>query len=218
MSLSRRLELLEWAHGAGAWVLERDDNSEFRYAGRPLTPLHDLDPSGRVIYMGSFANSMFTSLRMGYVVVPPSLVDPFCGARSIIDWSSPTVTQAVLADFIGEGHFASHLRRMRLVYEARRNALIEAVEAELDGGLELSPVEAGIQLIGWLPDGLDDNAVSRAADARGVSVVPLSFYYRAPPRRKGLFLGFGGTPPDQMRANVRRLAEAIHAVQNLPRN
>jgi GntR family transcriptional regulator/MocR family aminotransferase len=218
MSLGRRLELLEWAHGAGAWVLERDDNSEFRYAGRPLTPIHDLDPSGRVIYMGSFTHSMFSSLRMGYVVVPPSLVDSFCGARSISDWSSPTVTQAVLADFIDEGHFASHLRRMRLVYEARRNALIESVDAELDGGLALSPAEAGIQLIGWLPDGLDDNAVSRAAAVRGVSVVPLSFYYREPPRRRGLFLGFGGTPPDQMRANVRRLAEAIHAVQNHPRD
>jgi GntR family transcriptional regulator/MocR family aminotransferase len=168
--------------------------------------------------MGSFTHSMFSSLRMGYVVVPPSLVDAFCGARSISDWSSPTVTQAVLADFIHEGHFASHLRRMRLVYEARRNALIESVDAELDGGLELSPAEAGIQLIGWLPDELDDNAVSRAAAARGVNVVPLSFYYRAPPRRRGLFLGFGGTPPDQMRVNVQRLAEAIRAVQNLPRD
>ncbi len=212
MSLSRRLELLEWAHSAAAWVLERDDNSEFRYAGRPLTPLHDLDPTGRVIYMGSFTHSLFSSLRMGYLVVPPGLVDAFSAARSIHDWSSPTVTQAVLADFIDQGHFASHLRRMRMVYEARRNALIESVKAELDGGLELSPAEAGIQLIGWLPEGVDDNAVSRAAEARGVSVVPLSFYYRATPRRGGLFLGFGGTPPDQMRANVRRLAEAIHAV------
>jgi GntR family transcriptional regulator/MocR family aminotransferase len=155
---------------------------------------------------------------MGYVVLPPSLVDPFCGARSISDWSSPAVTQAVLADFIDEGHFSSHLRRMRLVYEERRNALIESVKAELDGGLELSPADAGIQLIGWLPEGLDDSAVARAADARGVSVVPLSFYYRTPPRRMGLFLGFGGTPPDQMRANVRRLAEAIYAVQSLPRD
>ena len=218
MSLGRRLELLKWAHAAGAWVLERDDNSEFRYAGRSLTPLHDLDPSGRVIYMGSFTHCMFASLRMGYVVVPPNLVDAFCGARSISDWSSPTVTQAVLADFIDDGHFASHLRRMRMVYEARRNALIESVKAELDGSLELSPADAGIQLIGWLPEGLDDSAVARAAAARGVSVIPLSFYYRTPPRRMGLFLGFGGTPPDQMRANVRRLAEAIYAVQSLPRD
>lgn len=218
MSLSRRLELLEWAHSAGAWILERDDDSEFRYRGRPLTPIHDLDPSGRVIYMGSFTHSLFSSLRMGYVVVPPSLIDPFCAARSISDWSSPMVTQAVLAEFIDEGHFASHLRRMRSVYEARRNALIESVDAELAGVLELSPAEAGIQLIGWLPDGLDDNAVSRAAAARGVSVVPLSFYYRVPSRRRGLFLGFGGTPPDQMRANVRRLAEAIYSVQERASN
>lgn len=195
-----------------------DTGGQLESASRQTTYSH-YSPSGRVIYIGSFTHSMFSSLRVGYMVVPPSLVDPFCGARSISDWSSPTVTQAILADFIGEGYFASHLRRMRLVYEARRNALTESVDAELDGGLELSQTEAGIQLIGWLPDGLDDNAVSRAAAARGVSVVPLSFYYRAAtPRRGGLFLGFGGTTPDQMRANVRRLAEAIHSVQNLGRS
>lgn len=139
-----------------------DTGGQLESASRQTTYSH-YSPSGRVIYIGSFTHSMFSSLRVGYMVVPPSLVDPFCGARSISDWSSPTVTQAILADFIGEGYFASHLRRMRLVYEARRNALTESVDAELDGGLELSQTEAGIQLIGWLPDGLDDNAVSRAA-------------------------------------------------------
>jgi GntR family transcriptional regulator/MocR family aminotransferase len=120
MSLPRRLALLKWASQAGAWVIEDDYDSEYRYAGRPLAALQGLDSEGRVIYLGTFSKVLFPALRLGYMVVPPDLVDAFMAARALSDRHCPVLDQAALADFIGDGHFARHIRRMRALYAERQ--------------------------------------------------------------------------------------------------
>jgi GntR family transcriptional regulator/MocR family aminotransferase len=153
MSLSRRLALLDWARRADAWVVEDDYDSEFRYAGRPLAALQGLDRDGRVIYLGTFSKTLFPSLRLGYLVVPEDLVDSFMAARIVMDRQPSTLTQAVVANFIEEGHFLRHVRRMRTLYSERQEALLRAARRELDGVLDVRPCETGLHLMGWLPDG-----------------------------------------------------------------
>src|SRR5215211_5883732 len=131
MSLSRRLALLDWARRAGAWVLEDDYDSEYRYAGRPLAALQGLDTDGRVIYLGTFSKVLFPALRLGYLVVPPDLVDAFVNARALLDRHSPILEQVVLADFIAEGHFLRHIRRMRALYAERQAVLLAAADEML---------------------------------------------------------------------------------------
>ena len=174
MSLQRRLALLEWASASGAWILEDDYDSEYRYAGRPLAALQGLDTAGRVIYAGTFSKVLFPALRLGYLVVPPELVDAFVAARALADRHSPSVTQAALADFIDGGHFARHVRRTRALYAERQAALVRAARRTLGGLLEVAPAEAGMHLMGWLPAGVDDRAAARAALARDVDAPPLS--------------------------------------------
>src|SRR2546423_13628180 len=149
MSLARRLALLEWARAAGAWVIEDDYDSEYRYAHRPLAALQGLDKDGRVIYLGTFSKVMFPSLRIGYVVVPVDLVDAFVAARGVLSRFTPSIDQAALADFIHEGHFTRHIRRMRTLYAERQNLLVEAARRELAGLIEVQPHDAGILLVGW---------------------------------------------------------------------
>ena len=143
MSLSRRLALLEWARAAGAWVLEDDYDSEYRYAGRPLAALQGLDGDGRVIYLGTFSKVMLPSLRLGYLVLPPDLVDAFVAARAIADRHSPSVEQAALADFIVDGQLDRHIRRMRMLYAERQAALVDAAKRELAGVLDVPASDAG---------------------------------------------------------------------------
>src|SRR5204863_3642283 len=139
MSLARRLSLLEWARERGAFVIEDDYDSEFRYAGRPLAALQGLDRDGRVIYLGTFSKVLFPSLRLGYLIVPPDLSAAFARARAAADRFACTLTQAVVADFIAEGHFARHIRRMRTLYAARQEALVRAVRRELGGVIDVEP-------------------------------------------------------------------------------
>ncbi len=214
MGLARRLALLEWARRADAWVLEDDYDSEFRYAGRPLAALQGLDRDGRVIYLGTLSKVLFPSLRMGYLVVPPGLAGPFARARALADRHSPTLAQAVVADFMAEGHFVRHVRRMRTLYAERQEALLRAARRELGGLLEVAPAETGLQLVGWLPEGCDDRAVSEAARAAGVETAPLSAYHAVSTRRRGLLLGYAGFEPRLIRDGVRRLAAAL---RGLPR-
>jgi GntR family transcriptional regulator/MocR family aminotransferase len=209
MGLSRRLVLLEWARRAGAWVVEDDYDSEFRYAGRPLAALQGLDPDGRVIYLGTFSKTLFPSLRLGYLVVPPDLVDAFVAARAAIDRQPPTLTQAVVADFLNEGHFVRHIRRMRTLYAERQEALLRATRRELGGLLEACPCETGLHLVGWLPDGRDDREASRAAARAGVEVPPVAKYCLEQPARAGLLLGYAGSDTRQIRDGVRRLGAAL---------
>lgn len=209
MSLARRSRLLQWAAGRDAWILEDDYDSEFRYDGPPLASLQGLDASGRVIYVGTFSKVLFPALRLGYLVVPTDLVEAFIVARSVVHLSVPIFEQVVLADFMEGGHFTTHVRRMRTHYRDRRDAFVEAVKRELEGCLELGPAGAGLHVTGWLPAGVDDEAVARRAAELDVAVMPLSRLYLAQPPRPGLVMGFGAARPEAIPAGVRRLGQAI---------
>jgi GntR family transcriptional regulator/MocR family aminotransferase len=212
MSLPRRLALLEWASRAGAWVLEDDYDSEYRYAGRPLAALQGLDSEGRVIYLGTFSKVLFPALRLGYMVVPADLVEAFVAARALSDRHSPSLDQATLADFIADGHFARHIRRMRALYEERQAILVAAAVRELEGLLDVRAAEAGMHLVGWLPEGIDDVCASRQAAAHGVEAPPLSLYSLAPLRRGGLLLGYTAVGEKEILEGVRRLAKALRTL------
>ena len=211
MSLGRRLALLRWAGRSGAWVIEDDYDSEYRYTGRPLEALQGLDSSteGCVIYVGTFSKVLSPALRLGYLVVPPELVDAFAAARELVDRCSPSLEQAVLAEFMAEGHFARHVRRMRVLYSERQAALIEAAERELSGILDLGPAETGMHLVGWLPDGADDREASRRAAASGVEAAALSRHRIEAPVPAGLLLGYAAYEEEEIGAGVRRLAQAL---------
>jgi GntR family transcriptional regulator/MocR family aminotransferase len=220
MSLHRRLALLEWASRSGAWILEDDYDSEYRYAGRPLAALQGLDAAGRVIYAGTFSKVLFPSLRLGYLVVPAELVDAFVAARALADRHSPSVTQAALADFIDGGHFARHVRRTRALYAERQAALVAAVGRALPGLLEVRPAEAGMHLLGWLPDGVDDREAARAGLAREVDAPPLSGFRARTTRRGergGLILGYAAYAPREIDAACLRLAAALRTVKGATR-
>ena len=208
MSLARRLALLDWAKRTGSYILEDDYDSEYRFAGRPLAALQGLDNADRVIYIGTFSKVLFPALRIGYLILPLPLVDMFLTVRSLIDVHTPMLEQAVLTDFIVEGHFARHLRRMRTLYAERRAALIEAV-SELP--LEIYSPKAGIHCIGWLPDGMDDLSLVRKAAAQGLDLWPISNFCIEPLARKGLLLGYGGYSVSEIKDAARRLTTAMHS-------
>jgi GntR family transcriptional regulator/MocR family aminotransferase len=209
LSLARRLALLEWASKAGAWVLEDDYDSEYRYANRPLAALQGVDTEGRVVYVGSFSKVLFPSLRLGYLVAPPDLVDPFVAMRSRTDAHTPTPEQVVLTDFIAEGHFARHIRRMRSLYAARQAMLVEAATQELKGLLEVPAADAGMHLTGWLPAGTNDSEASARAMSHGVYAPALSTYYLEAFGPPGLMLGYTGVSEVEISEGVRRLARAL---------
>jgi GntR family transcriptional regulator / MocR family aminotransferase len=209
MSLARRLELLRWASRSGAWVIEDDYDSEYRYTGRPLEALQGLDTDGRVVYVGTFSKVLFPALRLGYLVVPSDLVDAFTAARELTDRHPPTVEQAVLAEFIAGGHFVRHLRRMRALYAARQEALIEELSRELSGLLDADPAGSGMHLVGWLPEVVDDMEASRLAAGQGVEAPPISLYRTRPEGRGGLMLGYAAVDEAGIREGVRLLAQAL---------
>jgi GntR family transcriptional regulator/MocR family aminotransferase len=211
LSLPRRLALLEWAERTGAWIVEDDYDSEFRYRGRPLSALQGLDRHGRVIYVGTFSKVLFPSLRLGYLVVPPDLVDAFVAANVHAAHQAPTFSQCVLTDFIVEGHLTRHIRRMRALYEERQAALLKAARGS-GGLLEVRPTEGGMHLMGWLPPGMDDRLASLAVAAAGITAPPLSFYCRAAKPRGGLLLGYTGIEPREIRGGMRRLTAALREV------
>lgn len=209
LPLSRRLELLEWASGAGAWIVEDDCDGEYRYAGRPLASLQGLDNENRVIYAGAFSKVLFPSLRIAYLVVPPDLVDAFTACRVMIDLQPATIPQAALADFIEEGHFTRHLRRMRNLYSSRRSLLLETAKAELSGLLEIQESEGGMHLVGWLPPGVSDTEAARFASERDVLALPLSAFSLKPITRGALMLGYTAFNEREIRAGVSRLKIAL---------
>ena len=209
MSLSRRLALLEYASRVGAWLLEDDYASEFRYISRPVAALQGLDHDNRVIYIGTFSKVLLPSLRLGYLVVPTDLIDAFTAAHAAANFHAPTLDQAVLADFITEGHFARHIRRMRLLYQERQEALVEAARREMPDSLEVHEAECGLQLVGWLPEGVSDFAAVEAAKRYGVESRALSFYSIEPPKRGGLLLGYAFVPVDDIMEAAKQLGKAL---------
>ncbi len=214
MSLPRRLALLEWARQSGALIFEDDYDSEYRYSGRPVPALQGLDQDGSVLFAGTFNKVLFPSLRMGYLVIPPDLVDAFAATRSATSRHAPVLEQAVLCDFIAEGHFGRHLRRMREVYAERLAVLLESARGRLAGLLEISTIEAGLHTVGWLREGIGEEAATRAAARRDVEVVPLSVHSRGRLKRAGLQLGFAAVDANEIRRGVRELAAALESTSS----
>jgi GntR family transcriptional regulator/MocR family aminotransferase len=205
MSATRRMLLLNWAVRSGAWIIEDDYDSEYRFGSRPIASLQGLDTDGRVLYVGTFSKVMFPALRLGYVVVPKDLVPAFSAARDAADIFSSTLYQAVLTDFIQEGHFARHIRRMRMLYMERRTALVKAIRIEMEDMLDVIGAEAGMHLVALLPQGTNDVTISREAAQKGISAIPLSTCYLKPPTRGGLILGYGGANVPQIHDGISKL-------------
>ncbi len=217
MSAARRMSLLKWAEHTGSWIIEDDYDSEYRFGSRPIASLQGLDVHGRVIYIGTFSKVMFPALRLGYVVVPKDLLPAFCAARDAADIFSSTLYQAVLTDFIREGHFARHIRRMRMLYMERRKALVNAIRSQMGDTLELIGAEAGMHLVAFLPPGTDDVSVSKNAAENGISAIPLSSCYLKAPKRGGLILGYGGVNPRQIQDGIHKLRISVNRFRHSPR-
>lgn len=209
MSAPRRLELLDWARRAGAWLIEDDYDSEHHYDHQPIASLQALDTDQRVVYVGTFSKVLFPALRIGYVVVPNDLVPWFQRVRATLDNFATPLYQRVLNEFIREGHFMRHLRRMRSVYAERRRVLVRALERELGDQVELLGDRAGMHVVITLPPGARDRDVALRAAARGLSVIPLSSCYAGPRPRAGLLLGYGASSPARIPEAVAELARAI---------
>ncbi|MCP3705961.1 PLP-dependent aminotransferase family protein [Paraburkholderia sp. CNPSo 3274] len=212
LSMARRAALLAWARAVHAWVVEDDYDSELRYEGYPFPALQGLAPD-RVVYLGTFSKILFPSLRLGYVVVPPNLVDAFCGARVLVERHPPTADQHVLAAFMTEGHLERHVRKVRNVYAEQRLSLIETLEALLPRELAwIEPGDQGMHLVLWLAARLDDHQIVRRAANEGVAVRAASPMFAAGTARPGLILGFGGFSSAQMKEAAHRLAAVIATV------
>lgn len=213
LSLARRLQLLDWARRANSWIVEDDYDSEYRYVGWPLAALQGLDRHQRVIYLGTLSKVLLPAIRLGYMIVPRDLVEALVATR-LLAGRMPTIEQAVLADFIIEGHFARHIRRMRNLYAERQAALVRAIERDLSGTLQVHPAEGGMHLVAWLSPGVDDRLASHLASARGIGCPPLSLYYLGQPERGGLVLGYGACNLRVVEDGTRRLAEALRKLSH----
>lgn len=209
MSLARRMELLAWAERNGAVVLEDDYDSEFRFAGRPVEPLRSLDRTGSVLYLGSFSKVLLPSLRLGFLVAPPSLHRALRAARYVVDWHTPVQTQLALARFIEEGRLARHIRRMRNEYQRRHQRIVATIAAAGDDRLALLPSTVGIHVSAYLPPGTDAAAVVASARAAGVAVRSLSRYAVGAPVRPGLVLGYGAIPAARIPEGLTRLRDCL---------
>jgi GntR family transcriptional regulator / MocR family aminotransferase len=210
MSASRRLQLLDWAQANGSWVIEDDYDSEYRYDSQPIAALQGLDREARVVYIGTFSKVLFPALRVGYLVIPDDQLGRFSAVREAMDIFPPASSQAALADFIAEGHFARHLRRTKALYRERRSALVEGLRHSLGRRFRVVGAEAGIHLVA-LADRPNDRAIAERAAHDGLWAMPLSACYLHRPSRGGLVLGYGGTSVEQVPKAVERLRRAIAA-------
>jgi GntR family transcriptional regulator / MocR family aminotransferase len=209
MSVSRRLELLEFAAKKQAWILEDDYDSEYRYFTRPVAALQSLDRRGRVIYIGTFSKTLVPALRIGYLIVPKPLVAVFSRARRAMDRQPAVIDQAVLAEFISEGWLERHIRQTRIRYLERQKALLTAIRVELPDILEASPGDAGLYLVAYIKNHLTSGRAARMAASHGVDVIPLSACSLGPLAREGLVLGYGEFTVEQIRESIQRLSKAL---------
>jgi GntR family transcriptional regulator/MocR family aminotransferase len=209
MSASRRLHLLDWAQRSGSWIIEDDYDSEYRYDSMLIASLQGLDQNSRVIYIGTFSKTLFPSLRLGYVVIPADLVDRFAAIRNAMDVGPPSFYQAVLTDFMNDGHFARHIRRMRLLYSERRTVLVQALRREFGSKIEILGSEAGMHLAVILPNGFRDVEIANRASRESLWLWPLSPSYIGKNSRQGFVLGFSSTRAAEMPQAVCRFRDAL---------
>lgn len=209
MSARRRLQLLHWAESTGAWIIEDDYDSEYRYDSSPIASLQGLDGNARVIYIGTFSKVLFPSLRLGYVVIPRDLVDHFIAARRLMDYGPPLFFQTVVADFIHDGHFARHLRRMRTLYHKRRIALVESIDSELGSMVKVLGSEAGMHLTVTLQNNTRDIEIAKRAAKQNLWIWPLSASYLESATSNGFILGFANTAETDIPPAVRKLRNLL---------
>jgi GntR family transcriptional regulator / MocR family aminotransferase len=209
MSAGRRMMLLDWAFRNNSWIVEDDYDSEYDFRKRPIAAVQGLDTNARVIYVGTFSKVLFPSLRIGYLIVPSDLVSAFSRIRQASDLSHSTLEQAVLADFIQEGHLARHIRRMRVLYMERNEMLATQIQKQLGSTVKLVSAQAGMHLVCLLPSEVEDTIVWQRAAQGGVASWPLSTCYQRTPERGGLILGYGGVGQKQIEDGVKKLAAII---------
>lgn len=209
LSMPRRLALIKWAQKHNGWIIEDDYDSELRYAGQPFPAMQGLN-SRRVIYLGTFSKVLAPSLRLGYAVVPEGLVTAFTGARALLGRGSPNTEQHVIAAYMKEGYFETHIRRIRNIYAERRQTLIDALQLELPE-LKIQPADQGMHLVVWLPDGLADVVIASTASQVGIAVRPLSTMCSGGLKISGLMLGFGGFSNEQLKLGVNKLRQVLNA-------
>jgi GntR family transcriptional regulator/MocR family aminotransferase len=211
MALPRRLALLAWAERHGAAIVEDDYDSEFRFHGQPIEPLQSLDAAGRVAYVGSFSKTMLPTLRLGFVVTPPSLRGAIRKAKFVADWHSPTLVQAALARFIDDGSFARHIRRMGSVYRARHDLLTASLTRDFAGHLELVPSAAGLHVAAVAREASVERvrAVIRRAWEKEVAVQELARFAVEGTPRAGVVLGYGAVPTTRMAEGLQRLRDCF---------
>jgi GntR family transcriptional regulator/MocR family aminotransferase len=206
MSLQRRLTLLEWARAQEGWIIEDDYDSVYGYSGRPLPAIQGLDEAGRVLYVGSFSTVLFPSLRLGYLVVPQSLISALCTAQGESDMQASVLEQAVVADFMAQGHFERHVRCMRTLYARRQLVLQEAIGQQMSGLLEVHPAAGGMHLLAWLPpEVMECEPIVQAARDHQLDLLPLSYCSPRPLRRQALVLGYAAPSEGQIVEGVRTL-------------
>ena len=209
MSATRRFELLEWAQKAGSWIVEDDYDSEFRYDSMPIASLQGLDTNSRVIYIGTFSKVLFPSLRVGYLVIPPDLVERFAAVRQATDLCPSHGNQAVIAEFIREGHFSRHIRKMRQVYAERRRVLVEEIERELGDCCKILGAAAGMHITVLIDEKLRDTEITAKAAHRKLWLSALSLSYVGNTPRQGFVLGFGNTSSAEIPGAVRLLKKLL---------
>jgi GntR family transcriptional regulator/MocR family aminotransferase len=214
LPLARRLALLAYAGARDALVFEDDYDSEFRYDGRPIESLQGLDRAGRVLYAGTASKLLFPALRIGWLVLPPSLVPRFRLAKAASDTGSATLEQLALADAIDSGQLDRHVRRARLRNAARREALLAALARFLGDAARVDGPQSGLHVVVWLPatPASRVSAIRRRAAARGAGVYPVAPYYQRPPAEAGFVLGYAALSEEEIREGIRRFAEAVEEV------
>jgi GntR family transcriptional regulator/MocR family aminotransferase len=209
MAAARRLDYLQWARDNDAWIVEDDYDSEFRYAGRPIPALTSLDPAGRSIYIGTFSKVFSVSLRLGYLIMPEPLVERFAQTLARFGVKAALPCQRALANFIDDGDFYRHIRRVRRIYADRRRVLVDGIQRRLARYVDFEDHQAGMQITVGLAPGYDDLEIAARARARGVPVTPLSIYYAGDDRRQGLLLGFCPYTEEEIGARVDTLADIL---------
>ena len=212
MSLGRRLSLLNYAKDNDAWIIEDDYDSEFRYRGRPLPALSALDSERRVFYVGTFSKSMYSAIRLGYLVVPPGFVETFAQARNLLGQNSSPIIEQAMSQFMDDGRFVEHIRKMRRAYRSRRNTLFKCLKSECHGLLEPQPTDAGMHMVAWLKNNLDDNVVHQALLDAGIESLPLSVYCNEPTNNNAIILGFSNVPEHHIPGLVKQLANVLSSL------
>ncbi|HEX5013279.1 MAG TPA: PLP-dependent aminotransferase family protein, partial [Candidatus Limnocylindrales bacterium] len=210
MSAERRAQLVAWAKDRDALILEDDYDAEYRYDREPIGALHGLDRD-HVVYAGSASKTLAPGLRLGWMLVPPRLVEPIARKKEQVDRGSPSLEQLAFADFLARGEFDHHLRRMRPIYRARRDTLLDAIRMLLP---EVRPVgaSAGLHVFAWLPRGIDEASVVRRAAAAGVGVYGLSRYgYARPDGPGGLIFGYGAVNEREIVEGIQLVSDAVRA-------